>query len=88
MILDSNSERPKIEYPTKWEYKVIGMDIDKVLKAIEEAASGLTYDVTPSNISKKGKYLSLNFTIEVSNEVVRDLIYEKLEKSSDIKMVL
>ena len=86
MILDSN-QRPKITYPCEWSYKIIGNNIDKILEAIEIAASGLKYDVTPSNISKNGNYYSLNLTLTVPNEVVRDLIYQKLDSSDSIKIV-
>jgi len=88
MILDSDRQRPEIEYPCEWAYKVIGSDVNKILYAIEEAAMGLTYDVSPSNVSSNGKYYSINFKLEVPNETVRNLIYEKLEKCPDIKFIL
>ena len=88
MILDENSPKPNIDYPCKWEFKIIGNNIDKILEAIENASMGLIYDVTPSNISKNNRYFSINFTIEVSNQVVRDLVYEKLTESPNIMIVL
>jgi putative lipoic acid-binding regulatory protein len=86
MVLDSN-KRPEINYPCEWSYKIIGNNIDKILEAIESAVSGLNYDVTPSNISKNGNYYSLNLTLTVPNEVVRDIIYQKLDSSEFIKIV-
>jgi putative lipoic acid-binding regulatory protein len=86
MILDSNN-RPEITYPCEWSYKIIGNNIDKILEAIENAVSGLKYDVTPSNISKNGNYYSLNLKLTVPNEVIRDLIYQKLDSSESIKIV-
>ena len=88
MILDENSPRPEISYPCEGAFKIIGTDVNLILTAIEEAAFGMKYDITPSNISKKGNYFSLNLKIEVPNEVVRNIIYEKLEKQPGIKMVL
>ncbi len=88
MILESDKQRPEIKYPCKWEYKVIGTDVNIILSAIEEASMGLTHDVTPSNISKNGKYFSINFSVEVPNEVVRNLVYEKLSKNPEVKMVI
>lgn len=88
MILDSENQKPEIEYPCEWSYKIIGQDVDKILSAIKEATMGIEYDITPSNLSKNGKYSSLNLKLEVPNETVRDLIYEKLGKSPDIKFVL
>jgi len=80
--------KPVIEYPTKWGYKIIGTDVDKLLKAVEEATPGLKYEVTPSNISKGEKYFSLNVTVIVTSEVIRDLVFKKLSEHTDIKMVI
>ena len=71
MMINHNNERPKIDYPCEWEYKVIGANVDNIIKVIEEAAKGLNYAITPSNVSKNEKYFSLNFKVEVPNEVVR-----------------
>jgi len=88
MTQESDNRRPEIQYPCEWGYKVIGTDVNKILAAIEEASMGIAYDVTPSNISKNGKYFSINFSLQVPNEVVRNLIYEKLNKNAEIKMVI
>ncbi len=88
MMNDPKKSKPVIEYPTKWGYKIIGNDVDKLLKAVEEAVPGLEYEITPSNISKNEKYYSLNVTVLVSSEVVRDLVFQKLSEHTDIKMVI
>ena len=88
MTNDSEKRKPVIEYPTKWDYKIIGTDVDKLLKAVEEATPGLKYEVKPSNISKGEKYYSLNVTVLVPSEVVRDLVFQKLSEQPDIKMVI
>jgi putative lipoic acid-binding regulatory protein len=81
-------KRPEIEYPCEWAYKIIGTNIEKILEAIENAVSGMKYDVTPSNISKKGKYFSLNLLVTVPNETMRDIVYKKLSDNDFIKIVL
>lgn len=88
MILDENSPKPQIEYPCSWAYKIIGTDVNLILTAIEESVLGIKYDVSPSSVSKKGNYFSLNLNLEVPSEVVRNLIYEKLERQPGIKMIL
>jgi len=88
MMNDSNKRKPIVNYPAKWGYKVIGTDVDKLLKAVEEATPGLKYEVTPSNISKNEKYYSLNVIVVVSSEVVRDLVFKKLSGHPDTKMVI
>ena len=88
MMNDPKKNKPVIEYPTKWEYKIIGNDVDKLLKAVEGAVPGLEYEITPSNISKNEKYYSLNVTVVVSSEVVRNLVFQKLSEHTDIKLVI
>jgi len=88
MILDSNSKKPNIEYPCDWEYKVIGTDVDEMIKAIELITEGMDYKVSPSNVSSKGNYFSLNLTVFVTSEAIRDIIFVKLESNEFVKMVL
>ena len=88
MFLDDDSKRPEIQFPCEWSYKIIGSNVSGILSAIEESVLGLNYDVTPSNVSRNEKYVSLNLKLEVPNEIVRILIYEKLTKSPDIKFIL
>ena len=88
MILDNNSERPELQYPCEWTYKVIGKNVDKLITAIETSSLDLAYEVTPSNVSKNENYFSLNFKVTVPSEVARDLIYQKLNDHSDVIMVL
>jgi putative lipoic acid-binding regulatory protein len=86
--MDRENKRPEIEYPTKWDYKIIGPDIDEMIKAVESIVNDLVYDLSASNISKKANYFSLNLTVEVSSETVRDLIFQKLSAHAAIKFVI
>lgn len=88
MILDSDSKKPDIDYPCNWNYKVIGTDLDEMIKVIEDAAEGMEYKISSSNVSSKGKYFSLNLQVFVSSETIRDIIFAKLESSEFVKMVL
>lgn len=88
MILDSNSKKPDIKYPCNWDYKVIGTDVDEMIKVIEAAVEGMEFNISSSNVSSKGKYFSLNLQVFVSSEAIRDIIFEKLNTSEYIKMVL
>jgi putative lipoic acid-binding regulatory protein len=88
MILDSNSKKPNIEYPCNWEYKVIGTDVNEIIKVIDRIADGMDYKISSSNVSSKGKYFSLNLTVFVTSEVIRDIIFAKLKDNDFVKMVL
>ena len=74
--MDLNKKRPDIDYPTEWQYKIIGSDVDEMLSAVEESIIGLDYQVVPSNVSSNEKYFSLNISLIVPSEIVRDIIFQ------------
>jgi putative lipoic acid-binding regulatory protein len=86
--MDLNKKRPDIDYPTEWQYKIIGADVDEMLSAVEESIKGLDYQVTPSNVSSNEKYFSLNISLIVPSEIVRDIIFQKLSNHPAIKFVI
>lgn len=88
MLLDSNSNKPNIEYPCNWHYKVIGTDASEMIKAIELAVDGMDYKISFSNVSSKGNYFSLDLKVYVTSEVIRDIIFAKLKDNEFVKMVV
>jgi putative lipoic acid-binding regulatory protein len=88
MISGSENKRPKIDYPTVWEYKLIGKDVDKLLKAVEEVLPGLEYEVKFSNVSKNEKYYSLNVSVTVTSEALRDIIFQKFSSHTEVKFII
>ena len=87
MILGENEKRPQIKYPCEWSYRIIGDDIKKMVEAVEDAVKDLQYDLQASNISDKGNYFSISLKVFVENEVIRDIIYEKIKSHKNVKMV-
>ncbi|MBK9096739.1 MAG: DUF493 domain-containing protein [bacterium] len=55
MIFNEENKKPQIEYPYNWPYKIIGENIEQMITAVEEVVIDLEYELTPSNISRKGK---------------------------------
>ena len=88
MIQDPGNKKPQIEYPTNWEYKLIGKDVDLLLKVVEEVLPGLEYQVKFSNVSRNEKYYSLNVLVRVNSEALRDIIFQKFSDHPDIKIVI
>jgi putative lipoic acid-binding regulatory protein len=86
--MNLEDKRPEIIYPTKWDYKIIGSDVDEMVKAVESIVNDLVYDLSASNISKKANYFSLNLAVQVPSEIVRDLIFQKLAAHPAIKFVI
>jgi len=81
-------ERPEIDYPCDWVYKVIGADCSLLKEAIISACSPLPVKISYSHSSSGGKYHSLNAEIEVPTEEVRLKIYDLLKCSPAIKVIL
>ncbi|HMN47960.1 MAG TPA: DUF493 domain-containing protein [Ignavibacteriaceae bacterium] len=88
MILSSDNKKPNIEYPCNWDYKIIGTDVDEIIKAIELIADGMEYEISSSKVSSNGNYFSLNLKVFVTSEVIRDIIFSKLVANEFVKMVL
>jgi len=81
-------ERPEIKYPCDWVYKVIGEDCNLLEEAVISACSPLPVKISYSHSSSSGKYHSLNAELEVPTEEVRLKIYEHLQSSPAIKVIL
>ena len=81
-------EKPAIEYPCKWSFRVIGSDEPLTRKAIETTMGDSVYSLMVSNASKTGKYVSLNLETVVRDKGHRNQIYDGLKAAQPIKMVL
>ena len=80
--------RMQLEYPVKWQYKIIGMDEQRLRDAIAGMSPDDDYSLTPSHVSAKGKYTSLNLELIVNSEAHRNALFHSLKAHPDIRMVL
>lgn len=87
-IINDSSEKLELVYPCSWSYKLIGHEKEVMQKAIHEVILQRDHKLSHSNISKTGKYVSLNLDLLVHNEDDRNFIYEALKAHQHIKMVL
>ena len=89
MILDKNTqEKPEINYPTKWGFKVIGKDKDKIEQAIKEVMGDKEHSLKFSNSSKKGTFHSYNTECVVESQEERDKLYKAFGEHNDVDYVL
>ena len=79
-------DKPKIEYPCMWGFRVIGEDKEKMKNAIKECIDNQECDVKDSN--SKGKYNSLKFEAYCTSEEERNEFFKRLQNHKDIKFVL
>ena len=89
MILDDKySERPEIEYPCEWGYKIIGRDKTALQAVISDIVGDRAYTTRGGNSSSKGKFHSLNMRCKVESEKDRDTIFKAFQDHADVKMVI
>jgi putative lipoic acid-binding regulatory protein len=86
--MDLQNRKPEINYPTKWEYKIIGSDVDQMITAVENIVKEFEFELVPSNISKKANYFSMNVIVFVPTEEFRDKIFKELTEHPAIKFVI
>ena len=88
-ILDAKTaEKPEINYPTNWGFKLIGRDKEKLLASIKEAMGEKKHHCALGNASKTGKFHSYNASCNVESEEERNKIFSFFEKHDDIDMVI
>jgi len=89
MILDDKTqERPDIEYPTNWGFKLIGRDKEALLACIKEAMGEKEHLCSLGNTSKTGKFTTYNASCSVESEEERNKIFKYFETHDDVEMVM
>ena len=93
MIIGSKNQpgtpdKPEIEYPCTWVYKVIGEDCTLLKDIIVSACAPREVTISHSHTSSKGKYHSLNAELVVPDETIRLAIYQTLKENPAVKIIL
>jgi len=85
--LFNDKDKPAINYPLSWEYKLILKDKDLLETIIKNVLSDKVHTIKPSKVSKKGKYASFNLIVIVSDEQERLSIFDDFKNHKDISFV-
>lgn len=89
MILDNNNqEKPQIDYPCEWGFKLIGKDQKALEETIADILSHKEYRCHFGNASRNGKFISYNAYCEVDDETERNTIFKAFESHKDVNMVM
>jgi putative lipoic acid-binding regulatory protein len=89
MVLDENTpERPDIEYPCEWGYKIIGTCPDSLEACVFEIMGERDYTTGKGKTSSKGKFCALTSTCEVASEEDRNALFKAFQDHKDVKMVI
>lgn len=91
-ILDEKMpERPEINYPTKWGFKLIGRDKEALLQCIKEIMEEegkKDHICSLGNTSRTGKFHTYNASCTVDTEEERNRIFKYFEDHDDVEMVI
>ncbi len=87
-ILNNRDEKPAINYPCQWTYKVIGLTEEDVAQAVRDVCQSKVYSLKHSMNSREGKYVSFSLMIVVSSEEERKGYFKSLKNHKNLKMVL
>lgn len=81
-------DKPQIDYPCPWPYKVIGADRAGIIAAVKQLLADKPFELQESHQSKQGTYTSFNLCVQVQNEAERDEIFQALNRIPTVKMVI
>lgn len=90
------NQRPQIEYPCQWGFKIIGNDEQSVREGIRECLRECLEPEQPERpvqigggrTSSGGKYVSVSLSLEVRDEQERNTLFRALADRPEVKMVI
>ena len=85
---DKTQDKPQIDYPTQWGFKLIGKDKDALHACIKETMGDKEHACSTGNVSKNGKFHSYNTSCSVESQEERDKLFKCFRDHEDVKMVL
>ena len=88
MTQDTGELAPRLDYPRRWEYRVIGTADEHVRAAIAAAMGPLEHVVRPGNTSRAGRYVSLSVLVTVRDEQHRNALFVALRGHPEVRFVL
>ncbi len=86
--MPSDLKKPTIIYPCLWDYRVIMTTKDEsVLKELLETYQR-PFKLELKNTSKNAKFYSFNISMEVSSELERNEIFQKISQLDEVVQTL
>ncbi|MHB8790275.1 MAG: HP0495 family protein [Desulfobulbaceae bacterium] len=79
---------PKIDYPCRWQYKIIAESRAEIRRVVEHHVQERPLTLADSNVSSGGRYVSMNLEVTVSSDAERLELYRVLANDPAIRVVL
>jgi hypothetical protein len=83
-----DGQRPDIEYPCQWGYRIIGEREDAIRDAVATIVGETEHMLERSNTSRTGRYCSLRLVLTVRDEAQRNAIFQALNEHDAVRLVL
>jgi uncharacterized protein len=83
-----DEETLELEYPCRWQYRLIGRSEDAMRAAVSCIIGDFECSIAPSHRSRSGVYCSVLVTVLVPDEPTRTRIYHSMKNHVDVMMVL
>ena len=78
----------EIEYPCRWEYRLIGKSEAQLRAAAAGALGEAQHELRPSKKSGAGTYVSMSLQVDVCDEAQRKHFFARLSAHADVLYVL
>jgi putative lipoic acid-binding regulatory protein len=85
---DKTEEKPQIEYPTGWGFKIIGRSKEDLYNCIKEVLGHKEHLCSYGNVSREGKFHSYNASCVVESKEERDEIFKAFQDHPSVKIVI
>jgi putative lipoic acid-binding regulatory protein len=86
--IPGSPQGPKIEYPCRWQYKIIGESRIEIRRVAEKLVRERPLILADSNVSSGGRYVSMNLEVTVCSDTERLELYRLLAGDPAIRVVL
>jgi len=82
--------KPELEFPLHWEYKIIATRTDEAFAAICQAiiAHGFTETPCASNVSRNGSYVTYTVRMRIESREQLDCLSRALSDCEGVKYLL
>jgi putative lipoic acid-binding regulatory protein len=83
-------ERPQLEFPLQWEFKIIAVRTDEAFAAIRAVLGEHGFTDTPraSNVSRNGSYVTYTASLRIKNREQLDAVTQALGKCEGVRYLL
>jgi putative lipoic acid-binding regulatory protein len=87
-VTTTNNDKPKIDYPTSWSYRIVGTSEEAIRAHALALLEDVEHELVLHRRSSGGRYVSLNLSLVVQDEVQRLAIYNHFADHEAIRFVV